>query len=270
MFRVLVFSLIISIFGCGNLVKTNQVEVVKPNIDKPQIIEEIQTCNFNLEEKLRTFYSPIPDEFRDDVRDERILKEIKDCPREEIVNSLLNLQKSKNNDIEIQAKTSYFLIKLNHNRVENGKLLISTYSAKNKEVLESYEDKDYAEKVKRGDFDNAFDLFYLMGLICRMISEDDINNEFLSDAFDLSLLSDGAMSESLSGTLAYKFEKSPEIFLTKLKLKSNEIKEHIYGYLFYTMPEDKVLQHLTSIKKDSDVYSLVEEIQKFAKSKKKQ
>jgi hypothetical protein len=263
MLKVFSLVLFISLLGCNNVIETTQVEV-----DKPQIVEEKKPCNFNLEEKLRTYYSPIPGEFRDLERDEKIKEGLQNCPREEIVKLLVNLQKSKNNDIEIQAKTAYFFIKLNHNRTENGKRLISTYSAKNKEVLKSYKDKDYAEKVKRGDFDKEFDLFYLMNLICEMISEDDTNYEFLADAFDLVLLSDGAMSETLSGTLASQFEKTPELFLQKLKPKSNKIKQQTYSFLFYSIQKDKIFQQLASINKDSEVYSLVEEIQKFAKTRK--
>lgn len=260
MLKVLLFSLIISIFGCSNVVETTQIEVNEP------IVEKIQTCNFNLEDKLRTFYSPIPNEFRDDVRDENILGEIKNCPREEIVNSLVALQKSKKKDIEIQAKIAYFLIKLNHNRTENGKLLISTYSAKKKEVLERYKDKDYAKKVEQGKYDDDFDLDRLMDLICRIISEENEKQEFLLDAFDLVLLSDGAMAETLSGTLADQFEKSPKLLLQKLKPKSNKIRQQTYAFLFYSIPKDKLFQHLTPIPKDSEVYSLIEEIQKFAKN----
>jgi hypothetical protein len=263
MVKILFFGLIVSVFGCSNVVETTQID-----IDKPSIVEKIQTCDIDLEGKLRTFYSPIPDEFRDDVRDAKIFEELQKCPREEVLNSLVALQKSKKNDIEIQAKTAYFLVKLNHNRAKNGKILISTYSAKVKEVLESYKDKDYAEKVKRGDFDKDFDLDRLMDLICGFISEENDKQEFLSDAFDLVLLSDGAMSETLSGTLANQFEQTPELFLQKLKPKSNKIKQQVYRFLFYSIQKDNIFQQLASINKDSEVYSLVEEIQKFAKTRK--
>lgn len=256
--------------GCNN----NVIETTQVEIDKTQIVEEKKPCNFNLEEKLRTFYSPIPNEFRDLERDEKIKEELQNCPREEIVKSLANLQKSKKQDVEIQAKASYFLIKLNHNRAENGKLLVSTYTAKFKEL-----DK----KAKYGEFKDSFDPYTLMDLICEGLFEN-ANGEFLSDAFDLVLLSDNAMAETLSGTLASQFEKTPELFLQKLKPKSNKIKlgrlslsaitktesnkikQKTYSFLFYSIPKDKVLQHLASINKDSEVYSLVEEIQEFAKT----
>jgi hypothetical protein len=259
MFKFLIFSLIILLFGCSNAVETIQVEADKTNVDKPQIVEEKQPCNFNLEGKLKTFYSPIPDDFRDVERDEKILQEIKNCPREEIVKSLENLQKSKKKDIEIQAKTAYFLIKLNYNRVENGKLLFSTYSAKIKE---------YFKKVDQGKYDDDFYLDRLMDLICQVISKEDEEQEFLSDAFDLVPLSDGAMSETLSATLADQFEKSPKVFLKKLKPKSNKIRQQTYDFIFYQISKDKAFQHLMPISKDSEVYSMVEEIQKFAKNKK--
>jgi len=258
MLKILTLVLIFSI-GCS----VHTFDLTHRDSDQLAFIEEKQPCDTGLEEKIKTFYSSASNDFRDVERDNKIVTVIQKCPRAEIVKSLVALQKAKPDDVEISAKTSYFLLKLNHERAENGRNLISTYSAKLDQETIRYKEKDFKRKLDKGEYDDSFSLDRLMNLICEAISNDDPKSEFLANSFDLVQSSDGAMSETLSGTLAGVFEKSPETFLQELKPKSTTIRQQTYAFLFYSIGKERVMQHLDSITRNSKASSLIEELRKF-------
>lgn len=262
-------------FGCGNtsqMANRNYSDLPYTNlinVNKTPVVEEktASPCKLDLKEKLKTLFNEIgrdlntykPEEDKDLI----FIKELKSCPREETVNSLLELQKAYKDDFELKAKSSYLLIKLGHNKRENGKFLVSTYFAWNKEILERYKDPNYKENVINNKYDNRFDGEGILILIADIIEKDD--SGILSDAFDLSLVTDGAMSETLAGILGEEFKKEPEEFLRKLKVKSKKVTDSVYMRVCYSTHIDELTESIFVIPKSSNVYSMSREMLSFVK-----
>lgn len=188
------------------------------------------------------------------------IKQIRACPREEIVNSTLELRNSNQDDLEIKAKTSYLLIKLGHNKAENGKTLLDTYSAYRKVILERYKDPDYEKKIQNNEYPKIFGGERIMNLVSDVIAEDDDDKAILTEAFDTALKTDGGSSLVLFTAFAHEFEKSPEKFLDAIKGKPRETKETVFGRMCFDLTRKGLIKDLSGIPKSSAAYSLSREI----------
>jgi hypothetical protein len=201
-----------------------------------------------LKEKLKTFYSAVPGDFRDETEDSKFLNELKACPREEIINSIITLQNSYQKDYEMEAKTAYLLVKLKHDERTNKKKLLLSYP--------SFEDKD-SSKFRKD---------HLIDMICDVIINDDNDKKFLTDAFELEV--DGIMATMLFGVFASEFEKNPENFIRALKVKSKKVKENVYEGVCASIQKDTLTKRLDSIPTNSDIYLNSREMLQFIEQSK--
>lgn len=254
MLKISILSAALITLGCGISQTSDFAPPVSINSGKSANAERkpVEACNFDLIEKLETFYSAAPDRFRDAEADSQFLKELKTCPREQTINSIVALQKARREDGEIQAKTAYLLIKLDRDKKVNQKALFSVFPA--------YRDKT-GGRFRR---DHILDL---IGDV--VINEDTGEKTFLADAFDLAPLVNAATAEMLSGILAGEFEKNPEIFLLSLKNKSKAVKREVYSFISYQLPKDVLSKHLSSIPQTSDAYRTGKEMSEFTENGKR-
>jgi hypothetical protein len=196
------------------------------------------------------------------------LKKIRSCPREEMIGSILELQSTAKDDLEIKAKTTYLLLKLENNKSENGKILRDCYSEWRNTILERYKDPNYAENVKNNKYNDSIRGDQIMSLFCDVIENDDNDKVILSESFDSVFAVDGASATGLFETFATEFEKYPEKFLKAIKIKSPEVKEKVFGRMCYSIPKKEIIKDLSIIPKSSDVYSLSKEILELVKQSK--
>jgi hypothetical protein len=213
-------------------------------------------CNFDFMEKLKTFYSRVPGDFRDVEKDADFVNELKQCQRQDVVNSLTALQNSHGKDAGMMAKTSYLLVKLDHDDKNNKKKLVSSYSL----YTSDYPSNKNIENRK------IFGPDYIIDMINDIILTHDPEREMLPDVFELE--ADGAMGTMMAGLFSNTFEENPEIFLRKLKAKSKKIRERTYFFLCFDSSGDKLVKNLDSIQASSDVYGSSREMLQFIKQNK--
>jgi len=235
-----------------------------------QVPDNKFNCNLDLEQALRSRlnieifrkedYKP---EFDQDLI---FLKDIMACPRNEMVNLISEFQNKHKNDFELASKSSYLLIKLGTNITENGKKLVFYYSIKEKELLNKNKESKPTENLNQNKPDSNFDSLEYLLLLEDVISHDDPN--LLSEAFELCLKLDGALSEYFAEMCAKQFLSNPEAFLLKLKPISKKIRGKIIFFIFYAKRKEVILQSLNSISSSSPVSNVVQEIRDFAKNNK--
>ena len=264
MTRIATYFLSFLVASCGSTSLTNipaNDNLGNPTDTPVPKVGTVETCNFNdpgMKERLQDFfkneginidtYKPEEDE------DLIFIKEIRSCPREETINSILAFQSRNKNNFEMKAKSSYLLIKLGHDTRENGRVLISTYSEKYKERLDRIKAPNYEENAKNNRYDDRFGEDEIISLIFDVIDHDD--GEILSDAFDLSLKVDNGIAEDFSGIVGSEFKKDPEAFLRKLKPKSSKIKHEVYFFLTFDTRKEMLIERVSRIPKSSDVYGM--------------
>jgi hypothetical protein len=262
MLKISILYLMILMGSCNGLY------LHSPNTDKVSSADKLNSNNGNivpvnttantmksatdseLKQRIRRFYSYTNNDFRDVKEDEKFLKYIINSPHDKIVNELLTLQNEDKDDVEIQAKTSYLLIKLKYEVRTNQKTLQKTYS------------------LYQTGSSQHFDRDYIINLIGDIIEFDDSDGSFLSDAFDLSLEVDGAYAESFSGIVTFEFKKNPKKFLTALKPKPKEIVDKVFSHIYYAERKEVILKTLKSIPSDFDNYDLVKQMQEYGENHK--
>ena len=259
MFKFLILVILLATGSCANASsETNSdnhnVLSVEKNI--------VQNCNSDLEETIKTLFNGFGFNEEEINRDENFLKELEKCPREETINSLQILRNKRKDDFEILAKTSYLLIKLGHKKNENGKILVSSYSLCDKTLDRRFKDRNYIENLRQNKYNTRFEGFRILYFLSDVIENDD--KEIISETIDLSLKTDNANAEIISHIFGREFEKSPEDFLKRLKPKSKKIRQQIYSFIYYSNGKQAVKESLSSIPKDSDTISIVNEMERFA------
>lgn len=242
------------------------------NVNKTTNVEEKAAgpCNFNhpdAKEKIINLFNfegiDISTYKPDKDPDLIFIKKIKACPREDAINSLLALQDTNKNDIEIKAKTAYFLIKLGHNKSDSGKTLISTYSARHSVVLERYKDPNYEENVMKNKYDGEYKGDQIISLIGDAIENEDTDKAILTESFKLISEVDGASATGLFETFASEFKEHPEKFLKAIKGELEEVQKTVFERMCSSIPKKSLIKNLSAIPKSSDVYSLSKEISGF-------
>lgn len=262
MIKFLIFLMIFTAVECHTTSKANKHSV------NPVIIEKLPVgdCHSDLEERIKPLFNSYYIEEGEIDKDEEFLNELKSRPREETIKCLLELRTRQKNDFELLAKTSYLLVKLKHNEYENGKILVSSYLLYNETILKWRADKNYAENLDQGKYNVKFSGDLILSLLGDVIENH--NSEILSETFDLIGHTDGASSEVISHIFAGEFEKNPINFLRVLKPKSKKNRQDIYLFIYYSIGKQKVSRIISSIPKNSDVNSSIQEIEEFAKTNK--
>jgi len=258
MFKFLIFLIIITAVECNTISKIPDSDTNSVKIEK----KSNKFCNCDLEEAIKILFNGFGFDEEEINRDENFLKELKDCPREETINSLQILQNERKDDFEILAKTSYLLVKLGHKKNENGKILVSSYSLWYKTRERWFKDRNYFENLRQNKYNTRFEGFQILYFLSDVIGNDD--KEIISETIDLSLKTDTSNAEIISHIFGREFEKTPEDFLKRLKPKSKKIRKQIYRYIYYSNGKQGVKESLSSISKISDTISIVKEIERFA------
>jgi hypothetical protein len=250
MLKNLILLLAITASGCGDL-QTN-ISSSTDTVNSGEIVNIKQTldsaCQSGLKERLGDFYSSVPGDFRDVNKDTEFINELKECPRGETVNFLNTLRDANKKNLEIKAKTSYLLIKLEFDAESNKKQLLSAYS--------SYRDESYSR----------FGSDYIIDMICDVVINHDADKTFLSKAFELE--TNGAMATMLYSTFVTEFEKNPEAFLQTLKEKPKAMREKTYGAMCICSSASELTEKLASIPAGSIANAPAKEMMQFIKQNK--
>lgn len=274
MFRILsLFLALIMIASCSNTSQmANSTNFNSTDSSKPNdfVQETVGSCDFNdsdLKEKLKNLFNSegIDTETYKPEEDKNLIliREIKSCPREEIIKSILTFQSLNKDSIEMNVKSSYLLIKLEHNKNDNGKTMVEAYSVWLNNILERRKDKNYEYNVENNKYDTRFGGEKILGLISDVITNDD--KELLSDTFNLVSEVDGSAAELLSVVFGDEFDKNPEAFLRRLKPKSAKIREQVYSLVLFDSNKEDIIKRLSQIPKSSDVYSMSKDMLLVAK-----
>ena len=253
MLKTLILLVIFVTSGCGGSFQENiSSPTIAPNAGETTNMKQKATniCRSDLKERLKSFYSKVPDNFRDVAEDAKFISELKQCPREEAISSLIALRDSNAKDIEIKAKTAFLLIKLNADEKNNKKELLSAYT--------SFQ--------QRGESNFKFGIDYIVDMISGVISNDDPDADFLSEAFELE--ANGAAATMLGGTFVNVFEANPESFLRKLKEKPKKIRERTYSGMCFALSAGELAKMLTSIPADSNNNPAANEMRQFIEQNK--
>ena len=263
MLKSVVLFLTVLFFSCNqgylqpsnnsNSKTPNNSEISNSNESVTNATDDNKTADSELKKRIKLFYNftenkfdYTKNEFRNEKEDKQFLKYVFSIPRQKIIGDLVALQNEKKTDYEIQAKTSYLLIKLKYDEKANQKNLLSTFAL--------YEDK---AKLK-------FEKDHILELISDIIEINDSDGSFLTEAFDLVNEVDGAYAESFSGMVTKEFKKNPKQFLICLKQKSQEIINKVILHIFYAEREEIILKYLKPIPKTFEAYDLVKQMQTYA------
>jgi hypothetical protein len=262
MFKVLVLIIALLLSGCNYVDSKNKFD----NQDIWQVEKnDGQTCTVTSENLRNVFnfegidistYKPEED------KDLILIAKLKSCPFDETVNTLVALQNNSQDDFGTKAKSTYLLIKIGYKVSENADLLLDLYTKRWKEVINRYKEKNYAEKIQKGMYDNRYEARELLSLIAMVVEDDYHENEFIAKVLDLE--ADGGLAEGLAGICGNEFKKKPEDFLRIVKTKSKKDRKDILFFIAYSMPKDELLEHISSIPKSSEVYSLAQELTKVS------
>jgi len=225
-----------------------------------------ETCISDLKERLLLLFNGggIDDNNYkpEEDKDLMFIKEIRSCPRDEAIASLLDLQIKNKDSIELTAKSAYLLVKIGSEKERAGEALISTFSAKHKEILDRYRDKDYGDKVKNNKYDDKFGELEILDLISDVIEND--YKDLLPKTFEIAPETDGVSSEQLSFIYSRAFRSDPEGFLRMLKVKSVRVKGSVYQLLIPGLTKDQLKKCLSQIPKNSDVSSMAEDMRRIS------
>lgn len=234
--------------SCGNIAHiSDSKDLAKMNkLDKSGDSKPVKPPNCQIDlESLNAFYSEIPDDFRDVKRDDKLVEQLKSCPKEEAIKLLTTLLNSNKGNYEVLTKITYLFIKLDHNKIRNTKDMLTLYNAY------PYEK---SENVKL-EPDRVIDM------VCDVIFNENDSQAFLSDVFDLK--TDGASTTVLYSCLATFFNHQPEMFLSKLKEKPKAKRESVYSSLCTATPKSNLLRQTSNVGKNSDAYLVSQEMSDF-------
>lgn len=82
--------------GCSNAAQMSDFKLTDSQDLKGVANTERQTlqtpCGFDLRERIETFYSSVPDDFRDADADSKFMADLKSCPRKKTLDALLALR----------------------------------------------------------------------------------------------------------------------------------------------------------------------------------
>jgi hypothetical protein len=184
------------------------------------------------------------------------IKQIKACPREEMINSIQEVRNRNEDDLEIKAKTSYLLVKLGDNKFENAKILLGTYSTYSKTIFERYKEPDYERKISNKEYPEIFRGDQIIYLVSDVIHEDDNDKAILGESFEIADEVDGGSAMMLFVAFGYEFEKSPEKFLKAIAGKPKKTKEAVFERMCFDSTKKNLIKDLSAVPKSSEVYPL--------------
>ena len=192
--------------------------------------------------------------------DRSSIETLRSCSAASLKQTIEKLRAQNMDNLELQAKASYLLIKLRHDRVKNGSILTSTYIAKHKEILARYKDPNYSVNVENNRYDDSFSEDGILALIYDVVSNDDA--QIIVVAFDLVSYTDGDTAELLSGLFAEQFVKEPELFLQRLKTKPPRVQKQVCQFVAWGDRKDVLERALARVPKNSDVFEITRHLRR--------